>query len=182
MNISCLAGFTLTEAYLIGAVASYSSSDAVILAVGGTVRAPAGAGAGEWKRGGLGRPAGYDDPPPIIEQVLLIAGLTLFAWQVRIDFTALTSVLFVLLWTVRRQGSGGLNPAHSKHVCVLGSPASPHLAPVQLIFFAIVVAIAPTLIFRTLYASLGVLVGGAAHPSNLSAWQNIFHFVYSSSS
>jgi len=36
-NLVCLAGFTISEAYLVGAIASFSGSDAVILAVGGTV-------------------------------------------------------------------------------------------------------------------------------------------------
>lgn len=96
LNICLLCGFTLCQAYFLGALASFFRTDAVLMAIGGTV--------------------------------CLVVGLTLFAWQTRINFTRLTGFIFVLLLTV--------------------------------LMFGIVAAIAPLLIFRTLYAALGVLLFG----------------------
>lgn len=64
-NYICLALFTLAEAYLVGTIASTFKTDAVIVAVGGTV--------------------------------LITTGLTLFAWQTKIDFTAMSSSIFVIM-------------------------------------------------------------------------------------
>jgi FtsH-binding integral membrane protein len=63
-NYIALGVFTLAESYLVGTIASFYKTDAVMIAVGGTV--------------------------------LLCAGLTLFAWQTRIDFTAMSSSIFVI--------------------------------------------------------------------------------------
>ena len=63
-NYIALGVFTLAESYLVGTIASFYKTDAVMIAVGGTV--------------------------------LLCAGLTLFAWQTRIDFTAMSSTIFVV--------------------------------------------------------------------------------------
>lgn len=62
-NYLALAVFTLCESYLVGTIASFYKTDAVLIAVGGTV--------------------------------LITLGLTLFAWQTRIDFTAMSSAIFV---------------------------------------------------------------------------------------
>jgi hypothetical protein len=64
-NYVCLAGFTLTEAYLVGTVSSYYDTDIVFLAVA------------------------------ITGAVFL--GLTAFAWQTKVDFTAMSGGLFALL-------------------------------------------------------------------------------------
>jgi len=63
-NWIALTVFTLAESYLVGTIASFYKTDAVMIAVGGTV--------------------------------LLCAGLTLFAWQTKIDFTAMSSSIFVI--------------------------------------------------------------------------------------
>lgn len=65
LNIICLGLFTLCEGYLVGATASFYNTDAVVIAMAGTV--------------------------------ILTAGLTLFAWQTKIDFTAMSSAIFVVL-------------------------------------------------------------------------------------
>ena len=64
-NYICLAGFTLCEGYLVGAIASFYNTDAVLLAAGGTV--------------------------------ILAGALTIYAWQTKIDFTAMGGVLIVVL-------------------------------------------------------------------------------------
>lgn len=94
VNVLCLAGFTLTEGYLIGAIASSTGSDAVILAVGGTI--------------------------------FITLGLTVLTWQSKISFTALSSGILAVFMT--------------------------------LIFFAVVAAIAPSRILRTVFACIGVLL------------------------
>ena len=63
-NYIALAIFTLCEGYLVGTIASFYKTDAVLIAVGGTV--------------------------------LITVGLTLFAWQTKIDFTAMSSAIFVI--------------------------------------------------------------------------------------
>jgi hypothetical protein len=64
-NIACLAGFTLCEGYLVGAIASFYSTDSVIKAVAATV--------------------------------LITLALTAFAWQTKIDFTAMGGVMLCLV-------------------------------------------------------------------------------------
>lgn len=64
-NVLCLAGFTLCEGYLVGAIASFYSTDAVIKAVAATV--------------------------------VITLALTLFAWQTKVDFTAMGGVMLCLI-------------------------------------------------------------------------------------
>jgi FtsH-binding integral membrane protein len=64
-NYICLAVFTLSEAYLLGAISSYYSTSALV-----------------WSIGAL---------------VIIVVGLTLFAFQTKIDFTTLSGSLFVIL-------------------------------------------------------------------------------------
>ena len=93
-NVLCLAGFTLAEGYLVGAIASVSGSDAVILAVGGTVRGKSPPNL---------RCSQVDGHPLNLHlQALITAGLTLFAWQTKVHYTALTSAIFAVLLVVRR--------------------------------------------------------------------------------
>ena len=63
-NFIALGLFTLAESYLVGTIASFYKTDAVLIAIGGTV--------------------------------LITVGLTLFAWQTKIDFTAMSSSIFVI--------------------------------------------------------------------------------------
>jgi hypothetical protein len=167
--------FTLAEAYLVGVLASFYSTDSVLIAIGGTVRGRArrgrGAGAARARSGCRTRapltpPACTARRPPHAPdrhlQVGLTLALTLFAWQTKIDFTAMGAYRGCMHAGMARAGASTATRAHSRHARASRLPlplpsAGGALLVVLLsfIFFGLFVAIIGGNTLRLVYACIG---------------------------